>query len=328
VSVSVVEDETLEHGPDAAAPVGTSRADLMAARRTEREARTRLRRRRLVRRTIIPLCLLLAASVVVVALSSGGVAPRSAAHHPTTGSGTGHTSPAPATRAAGGVAGAGAPLPVPTATAPLRVLVVGDGLAQDVGRALTSELAPSGLAAVTVDGRPGSGLVTSTPVDWSAAVAADVARRHPSLVVVVLGSNDQVAIAGSSGSVPYGSAGWLAAYEGLVRRFDAQITATGARVLWVGMPPMSSAATSTAMLELDGVFQDVALSSPGTVYLGSWALLSSPTGSFTATLTGTSGARVTVRSADGQRLTPTGAALVSKAVVAVIDESWQLRLRP
>jgi len=341
VPVSVVENQIVEHAPEDVASGAvrapgeagtTSRVDLMAARRSEREARTRVRRRRLFRRTVLPLCVVLVAVGAVAAFvatsGTGGRQPAAGHRRAQAAPGSSSTSPAPATKAAGAIGGAGAPLPAPTVAKPLRVLVVGDGLAGDVGTELAGELAPGGVVDVTVDARPGSGLARTAPVDWRAQLATDLASSHPSLVVVVMGSNDRVSIAGSSGTVAYGGAGWIGAYEALVRGFDAQITASGARVLWIGMPPMAAATTSLAMQELDGVYQDVALSAPGTVYLASWPLLASPSGQFASALTTGNGTTVTVRTTDGQRLTPAGALLVSRSAVTAIDAAWHLRLRP
>jgi len=333
--VSVIENESVEHAAGRDAPSPASRADLMAARRSLRVARARQRRRRFVRRSLLPLCAIVAlGTVVAILVSSTSAGPkqhasRAARSSPTAAKAgaTSSTSPAPVTRAAqGGVGAPGAPLPAPSAAAPLRMLVVGDGLADDVGTQLASELAPGRLVDVTVDGHPGSGLVRTTPIDWFATLLADLAQSDPELVVVVLGSNDREPIATSSSTTPFGSSSWLAAYEGLARRFAQEAAASGARVLWLGMPPMSSATTTAAMREVDGVYQDVAVSTPGVVYLASWPLLSTPDGLYAATLQGASGP-TTVRTADGQRLTPAGAAIVSQAVVDAVDASWNLHLR-
>jgi hypothetical protein len=350
--LSVADDTTvrpeLEPGPDAPATTAR-RAEGMAARRSVRTARARARRQRLVRRTILPslaiTTLIVVALAVVVGpapspragtrVASGGTVGTTASSvsssTPTSSStaASSSVSPAPVTRGRTvGLPGPGAPLPPPTIAAPLPVLVIGDALAGDVGGALTTELAPSRLAAVTVDARPGTGLTRPDLFDWLGVLPAELGRLHPALVVVVLGSADHQAMTGSGAIGPPGSTAWLARYDARARRLAAEVTASGARLLWVGMPAMGSPSASIDMQLLDGVYQDAAGATDGAVYLASWPVLSTAAGAYAATLRGPSGATTRVRAGDGVGITPAGALLVSRTMVSAIDTEWRLSLRP
>ena len=58
--------------------------------------------------------------------------------------------------------------------------------------------------------------------------------------------------------------------------------AAGARVLWVGLPPMSSPNVSSAFArQLNAVFRAEAEAHPAVTYFPSWHLLSGPGGQFT-----------------------------------------------
>ena len=220
------------------------------------------------------------------------------------------------------------PLPVPTAAAPLRVLVVGDSLGVDFGGSLSDTLAGTGVVDAVVDAHVDTGMARPDYFDWPAELQADLDRYHPQAVVVFLGANDPQNMVENGSALAFGTPPWDAAYSARVGRFMAEATGAGARVLWVGMPPMQDGGLTGAMAHLDGLFESQAAAHPGVTFLSSWTVLGTAQGAYAQYLPDASGAPVEVREPDGTHVAPGGAQRLSAAAVAAMDRAWGLSLTP
>ena len=249
-----------------------------------------------------------------------------APHRPSTG----HPGPAPAP-------GPGAttsvtapdglpPLPPPTAAAPLRVLVVGDSLGIDFGQAMVNDLAATGVVRAVLDGHIDTGLSRPDYFNWPAELKSDLARYQPQAVVVFIGANDPQNFVDNGSAVSYGTLAWDADYGRRVGAFMSSATATGARVLWVGMPPMADPVLNGKMQVLNGIDDTQAAAHRGVSFFASWPVLSDPHGHFASFLPNTSGNEVEVRDPDGTHIAAPGAELLSRAAIADLDHTWGLHL--
>jgi lysophospholipase L1-like esterase len=221
-----------------------------------------------------------------------------------------------------------APLPAPTTSAPLRVLVVGDSLGVDIGGPLADTLAATGVVGVAVDAHVDTGLARPDYFDWPGELQADLGRYHPQAVVVFLGANDPQNMVQGGSALAFGSPAWDAAYATRVGQFMAEATGAGARVLWVGMPPMQDQALDSEMQQLDALYQAQAAAHPGVTFLSSWTVLGTPQGAYAEYLPDATGSPVAVREPDGTHISPGGATRLSQAVVAAMDRGWGLTLAP
>jgi lysophospholipase L1-like esterase len=229
--------------------------------------------------------------------------------------------PAPATDAL-------PPLPAPSTAAPLRVLAVGDSLGVDLAGPFVNDLAATGVVNAAEDAHVDTGLTRPDYFDWPAELQGDLARYQPQAVVVFLGANDPQNMVDGGQALAYGTAGWSAAYARRVGAFMQAATSSGARVLWVGMPPMADPTLDAKMSALDAIFQSQAAAHPGVTYLSSWPVLSAPGGAYAQYLPDTSGAMVPVREPDGTHVSYAGAERLSQAVIAEMDRAWGLALKP
>jgi hypothetical protein len=230
-----------------------------------------------------------------------------------------------------GVATTTTTLPVlnrrPTAADPLRVLVIGDSIGLDLGQPLVNDLAATGVVTTTLDGRVDTGLSRPDYFNWPAELSVDLSNVQPQLVVVMMGANDPQSLVGLGGSIPYGAAGWNAAYGQRVRALIDEANAAGAHVLWVGMPPMASAPLNAQMQVLNGVVQtQVEARRDGAAYVASSTVLADGQGNFTAYLPNSSGAEVNIRTPDGIHLAPGGGERLSQAVIASIRSKLHVDL--
>ena len=215
----------------------------------------------------------------------------------------------------------------PTTAAPLRVLMVGDSIGLDLGQPLVSDLAATGVATATLDGRVDTGLSRPDYFDWPAELRVDMANDQPRLVVVMMGANDPQSLVGPDSSIPYGSPAWSAAYGQRVGALIDEANAAGAHVLWVGMPPMAGAQLNGQMQVLNGIVQQQVAARPGKAsYVASAASLADAQGNFTAYLPNSSGAEVNIRTPDGIHLAPGGGERLSQAVIESIRTKLHIAL--
>jgi uncharacterized protein len=219
-----------------------------------------------------------------------------------------------------------APLAAPTPAAPLRLLVVGDSLGIDFGQPLVNDLAATNVVSAVLDGHIDTGLARPDYFDWPSELAHDLTRFQPQAVVVFIGANDPQNFMDGSTSLTYGTAAWNAAYGKRVGAFMAEAASSGARVLWVGMPPMADPVLNAEMENLNDIAQSQASAHLGVTYFASWPVLSNPQGHYAAFLPNASGSEVQIRDTDGTHLAGPGAQRLSQAAITFMEHEWGLVL--
>ncbi len=207
--------------------------------------------------------------------------------------------------------------PAPRTNAPARpVLEVGDSLGIDLGWGLTDELSGSRhrLIAVAVGD---TGLAEPSYYDWPAQLSVDLRLYHPGTVIVFLGANDVESFYTSNRFLAFGSPGWAEFYGKRVANMMDEAVSAGAKLLWVGMPPMEGPSFSSDMAALNAVYRAEAIDHrPAASYFASWRVLGGPQGEFKGALSGPGGDEVALRAPDGVHITRAGGDLLAKAVVA------------
>jgi uncharacterized protein len=219
-----------------------------------------------------------------------------------------------------------APLAAPNPTAPLQVLAVGDSLGIDFGQTLVNDLAATGSVHAILDGHIDTGLARPDYFDWQSELQGDLARYQPQAVVVFIGANDPQNFVDGGTAVAYGTQAWTDAYARRVGAFMQAATSAGARVLWVGMPPMADPVLNGKMQVLNGIYQGEASTHRGVTYFPSWNVLAGPQGGYTAFLPDASGNEISVREPDGTHISPAGGERLSRAAIAALDHAWGLNL--
>ncbi len=209
----------------------------------------------------------------------------------------------------------------PTPANPLRVLVIGDSLGIDLGDTLVNDLGNTGVVQATLDGQVGTGLTRPDYYNWPAELAADLPKYDPQVVVIMVGANDPQDLPGPP-DVPYGSAQWNAVYAQRVASFMSAAASGGAKVVWVGMPPMQNPQLSAKMQALDTIYQAQAAAT-GATYISSWTVLGTPQGQYTAYLV-SGGQEVNVREPDGTHIAPGGAEILSQAVIGTLRDQLHI----
>jgi hypothetical protein len=213
-----------------------------------------------------------------------------------------------------------------TAATPLRVVEIGDSLGIDLGIQLRSLLDARATVRTLVASVGDSGLSNISYYDWPAHLATMLTTNHPQLVVVFIGANDDQGLSLAGVVAVPGTSAWIAGYAGRVDAIVSEATNAGARVVWVGMPPMASPELNAAMGLEDAIYQRETETFPGALYVPSVPVLGNPAGLYEGTGTDESGQPVTLRTPDGVHLTPAGAALLAQTVIDAVDKRWHLSL--
>jgi hypothetical protein len=204
----------------------------------------------------------------------------------------------------------------PTAAAPLRVLIVGDSIGLDMGGALQSDLAATGVVNAALDARESTGLTRPDYFNWPAELTTDLKAADPQVVIVMIGANDAQDFLGPP-DTPYASPKWNDLYAQRVAQFMQIASSGGAVVVWVGMPPMQDPTLSAQMSDLNDVAQHEAIiAKPPLTFVNTQKSLGSATGGYTAFVTNAAGQIVNTRTPDGIHLTPGGSQVVAQQVIA------------
>jgi uncharacterized protein len=212
----------------------------------------------------------------------------------------------------------------PTAADPLRVLVLGDSLGIDLGDVLVNDLDSTGVAQAVLDGEVSTGLTRPDYFNWPAELSADLPKYTPQVIVVMIGANDAQDLPGPP-DVPFGTPAWDATYRTRVAAFMAEATSDGAKLIWVGMPPMQDGGLSAAMAHINGLVQEAARQNRNVDYVASWTVLGTSAGQYTPYEV-VNGTEVNVREPDGTHIAPGGAQLLSAAVEAAIKDDLHVQL--
>jgi hypothetical protein len=206
----------------------------------------------------------------------------------------------------------------------VEAIVIGDSLLRQSSDEVAAELATHGVRAV-VEGIDGSGLLTG--FDWMARAAELVATHDPELVVVMFSGNyappllvDPVTGADILAGTPAMLSLWDRAADALM----AVVTAGGARVLWVGAPPMRPGSFWETYDAVGALGPGIAARWPQATYVDAGVVLAGLGRTFTPSGPACGAAPVDLRDPDGAHLTPAGERRFGTAIAEAVVEA----LRP
>jgi hypothetical protein len=201
----------------------------------------------------------------------------------------------------------------PSAKDPLKVLILGDSLGIDLGDSLQNQLAGTGVVMASLDAKESTGLTRPDYFNWPSELASDLSASHPAVVVAMFGTNDPQDFPGPP-DIPFDSPAWIQLYEQTTLKFMQEATATGARLIWVSIPPMQDPGLNARINVVNDLQRQAALQVRDVVYLSSASVLGDAQGGYTAFILA-NGKNLNVRTPDGVHLSPDGSALLASAVV-------------
>ena len=200
------------------------------------------------------------------------------------------------------------------------VLLLGDSMmAGSLSSAIALSLARDPKPRLVRAVQTATGLTRPDVFDWMKVLPPLLEREKPALVICSLGANDATNIREGDRLIEFGHAGWRSAYAGRVKAMMQALTARGARVLWLGLPPMRNASFSERARHLNFIFAQAAREVAGVEYLDVEMLVARD-GEYVTFIRNSEGRFVRVRMDDGIHYAPAGAKLISRWLVDWIYE--------
>ena len=224
----------------------------------------------------------------------------------------------------GAVAGAQTAETPPTENQVTRVLVLGDALGGGLGAGLSRVAEAAGDYEVSTRLNEESGLARPEVYDWTATVPKILRNNVYDVIVVMLGANDTQAIRADGARIPFEADEWAAAYGAQIDRLLSALAVSGARIIWVGPPPMRDPKYDAAIKTISAI-QRARVEAQGLTFIDMRPELSAPDGSYADTGPDDTGTVTKLRGRDGISFYKAGNNRMGQIVLAVIDSGGALK---
>jgi hypothetical protein len=168
--------------------------------------------------------------------------------------------------------------------------------------------------------KSGTGLARPEVFDWMRQYPAMLASEHPDIVIVALGANDGQGFVQDGEVLPFGSDKWTSVYRKRLSDFLDMITADGAQVVWMGLPPMKTDTYNRKMETINRIVYTVVTERPQASWWNPTPYIADETGAFREFLVSPEGKTIRIRAADGIHLSDEGAALLISVLMRWIDQ--------
>lgn len=202
---------------------------------------------------------------------------------------------------------------------PVTVAVVGDSIANELGRGMEALFARSSQVRVIKRTKFSTGLVRTDYFNWNAALRQYLSRLRADKIVVVMGGNDRQHIVVGHRKLHRFSSGWRRNYERRVARFMGILKRARAEVYWVGLPQVASGQMTRDYGILNSIYRRQA-KRHGFTYVSIWRTFTNSKGAYTS-FASVGGNRARVRKQDGLHFTDIG----SRALAAHVARVMKLR---
>lgn len=203
---------------------------------------------------------------------------------------------------------------VVTIEQPLRMLVIGDSLAEGFGALLRQQVGARDLPLTVVNaGRNSSGLARRDFYDWPTQFSGMVAGNTPDIVVAHFGANDMQAIIQPSSRTALGSSEWDAVYTQQIASILTTAADAGAVVYLLGPATDVHTNLNNHLARVNPLFE-AAAADYGAIYFPLRPFTSGPSGEFAQNVV-VNGQSVRLRSGDGSHFTNRGYRLVSDRIL-------------
>lgn len=185
------------------------------------------------------------------------------------------------------------------------VLVVGDFMASGLSEGLETAFETEAGVRIVDKSFGSSGFVRDDVYNWPQNITGLIGETRPSVVVVMVGTNDrqQMKVAGTREQIQ--SPAWTAEYDLRVSSFTTALKTSGVPVVWVGLPPFKQQTMSAGILAFNDLYQKKAESISGQ-FVDIWDGFLDDQGAFTINGFDFTGQPAKLRASDGINLTTAG----------------------
>ncbi len=200
---------------------------------------------------------------------------------------------------------------------PVSVAVVGDSLANDLGRGMEALFARKPNVRVIKQTRFATGLVRTDYFDWNASLRGFLSSENPDVIVVVIGGNDHQPIRLPAGRLDPLTKPWRAEYDRRVALFMRTLKRERTQVYWIALPLVRSPALSKAYQAMNGIYRRQA-ARHGFKYLNIAKPFQAKDGAYSSFGQSLEGVKRQLRKDDGMHFTDAGGQLFAAHVAHAI----------
>jgi hypothetical protein len=167
--------------------------------------------------------------------------------------------------------------------------------------------------------RSGTGLARPEVFNWMDEYPAMIGAEKPDVVIVAIGANDGQGFVVDGKVLPYGSEGWQKVYQDRLASYLAMVSSSGARVVWVGLPPMRIPVYNQKIAAINRIAYTVVSQSPQATWWNPVAYVGDDSGGFREFATLPNGQSMRLRATDGIHLSDEGAGLLTNVLMKWLD---------
>lgn len=212
---------------------------------------------------------------------------------------------------------------------PLRIVVLGDSLADGLYAGLRQLNRDRKDIKTTKKSRVNTGLVRFDRYNWNRGAAKIARSRKYDAAVVLLGLNDLQSIRERGKAHHFKTEGWEVRYKGRLDKMMRDLKASGMAVYWASIPITSPKKYQKEYAYLNSMYREAA-SRHGVRFVDTWRATADSKGRYTPYFTFPSGKRKIIRTRDGVHFTSKGyvvfAEIVNRALMADMMGDKQAKL--
>jgi len=207
---------------------------------------------------------------------------------------------------------------------PIVIGVFGDSFAQGIWYALDHGLPPARYKVIDFS-RAATGFTRPDVEDVTLDAQKALGGRSIDIAVADFGANDTQGIRDQGKVYPLLTPGWRTVYAGRIGRFVALLRSRGARVYWVGLPKMRSAAYDEHVADLMSFYAQT-LGQLGVPLVSVRQLTVDRTGAFSPYLQDAANRRVLMRTNDGIHMSMAGYGHIAQPLIDRLNADYPAAL--
>ena len=158
--------------------------------------------------------------------------------------------------------------------------------------------------------KSGTGLARPEVFNWQQEYPAMLQQRHPDFVIVAIGANDGQGFVEGGVTYQFGTAGWQSIYQQRVKAYIEMLTAGGATVIWLELPPMKSPVYDARIALVNRIALTVVKSEPHAIWFSTAGIIGDSNGRF-RDFGNVDGKAVKLRQGDGIHMSDEGGELLA-----------------
>ena len=185
------------------------------------------------------------------------------------------------------------------------VLVVGDFFASGLAKGLKRSFSQLPGVKIVAKPRGSSGFVRPDYYNWTEQIGALIDELKPSVVVVMIGTNDRQLMRVDGNKLKKRSEEWDAAYVTLVDDFSTVVQVKQIPLVWVGLPPVRFKTANTDFLFFNEIYRNKSEKFGGQ-FVDVWDGFTNAEGNFVTSGPDVNGQIVRLRARDGINITKSG----------------------